>query len=153
MKAWLLEHLRRPAFTPLGCAALAEDAQHLFEPLPNVEYAAHLKTLSLRCTSRMHDNSPAAIHVDGTARVQLVTEQSQPGMYSVLREYKHLTGLACVVSINMSLGSEPLACSPLDAIRVFLAGKIDYLAMGEFLIAAPQRVSSPSFDGQHVTST
>lgn len=150
MKDWLVQHLRRPPFAQLGCAALAEDAPQLFEPTPNIEFDAQFKSYSFRCTPQMHDSSPAAMHIDGTARAQWVTPQSQPDLHRILQEYKQRTGLSALISTNLSRGNEPLACSPHQALRVFLASEIDYLAMGDFLIAAPQRTAQPVWNTPQV---
>jgi carbamoyltransferase len=85
----------------------------------------------------MKRDSPAAVHVDGTARPQLVTERSNPSFYRILREYMALTGLPSVINTSFNMHEEPIVCTPDDAVRAFLQGNLDYLAMGDFIVAHP----------------
>jgi carbamoyltransferase len=67
----------------------------------------------------------------------LVSAESNLSFYRILTAYKRLTGLSSVINTSFNMHEEPIVCSPNDAIRSFLAGGIDYLAMGDFLVAAP----------------
>ncbi len=135
---WLNERLHRTEFMPFAPATLAEDAHSCYQRLAGAEKAAQFMTVTFDCTPWMRKNSPAAVHIDGTARPQLVSAESNPGFYKILREYKHLTGLPSVINTSFNMHEEPIVCSPHDAIRSFLAGGIDYLALGEFLVASPE---------------
>jgi carbamoyltransferase len=77
------------------------------------------------------------VHVDGTARPQLVSAETNRGFYRILTEYKRLTGRSSLINTSFNMHEEPIVCTPRDAVRSFLAGGIDYLALGEFLVAAP----------------
>ena len=101
------------------------------------EYAAQFMTLTFDCTEKMKETSPAAVHIDGTARPQLVTEQSNPSFHRILREYHALTGIPSVINTSFNMHEEPIVCSPDDAIRAFLQGNLDCLAIGNFLVVHP----------------
>jgi carbamoyltransferase len=122
---------------PFAPATLAEDASECYEDLPGAEFAAQFMTITFNCTAKMKRQCPAAVHVDGTARPQLVSEQTNPGFYRILREYKRLTGISSMINTSFNMHEEPIVCTPHDAVRSFLAGGVDYLAIGEFLVAAP----------------
>jgi carbamoyltransferase len=85
----------------------------------------------------MKADSPAAVHVDGTARPQLVTASSNPSFHKVISEYHRLTGIPSVINTSFNMHEEPIVCSPDDAIRAFLQGNLDYLAIGDSLAAHP----------------
>jgi carbamoyltransferase len=75
--------------------------------------------------------------VDGTARPQLVSADSNPSFYRILTEYHQLTGIPSLINTSFNMHEEPIVCSPDDAIRAFLQGNLDYLAIGDFLVAHP----------------
>jgi carbamoyltransferase len=76
--------------------------------------------------------------VDGTARPQIVRRATNASFHRVLEEYRRLTGLGTVVNTSFNMHEEPIVASPDDAVRAFLQGHLDYLAMGPFLVENPQ---------------
>ena len=134
---WLNQRLGRTEFMPFAPVTLAEDRHAYYKEVDGAEYAAQFMTITFDCTERMKRESPAAVHVDGTARPQLVTERSNPSLYRVLQEYRSLTGLSCLINTSFNMHEEPIVCSPEDAIRAFLQGNLDYLAIGSLLVPHP----------------
>ena len=105
--------------------------------MDGAEYAAQFMTVTFDCTAEMTQTSPAAVHVDGTARPQLVTSTSNPSFHRILTEYHRLTGIPSVINTSFNMHEEPIVCAPDDAIRAFLQGNLDYLAIGNFLVEHP----------------
>jgi carbamoyltransferase len=134
---WLNQRLGRTEFMPFAPATLYEHRRDCYENIDGGEYAAQFMTLTFDCTPEMKRTSPAAVHVDGTARPQLVTEGATPGFHRILTEYYRLTGVPSVINTSFNMHEEPIVCSPQDAVRAFLQGNLDYLAMGPFLVAHP----------------
>ena len=54
-----------------------------------------------------------------------------------LTEYYRLTGIPSVINTSFNMHEEPIVCTPEDAIRAFLQGNLDYLAIGDFLVEHP----------------
>jgi carbamoyltransferase len=77
---------------------------------------------------------PAVTHVDGTARVQTVTEKVNPRYYQLIREFEKITGVPVIVNTSFNVRGEPIVCTPQDALRCFFTTGIDVLVMGDFLI-------------------
>ena len=134
---WLNQRLGRTEFMPFAPATLVEHRHDCYRNIDGAEYAAEFMTLTFDCTERMKRESPAAVHVDGTARPQLVTPRSNPSFHRLLTEYHRLTGLSSVINTSFNMHEEPIVCTPDDAIRAFLQGNLDYLAMGDLLVAHP----------------
>jgi carbamoyltransferase len=134
---WLNQRLGRTEFMPFAPATLNEARHECYKNVDGGEYAAQFMTLTFDCTEDMKRTSPAAVHVDGTARPQLVTETSNPSFHAILTEYRKLTGIPSVINTSFNMHEEPIVCSPDDAIRAFLQGNLDYLAIGDFLVAHP----------------
>lgn len=147
---WLNARLGRTEFMPFAPATLFEDRHQCYEHVDGAEFAAQFMTITFDCTPWMIEHCPAAVHVDGTARPQLVTEQANPSFYAILRNYKALTGLPCIINTSFNMHEEPIVCSPQDAVRAFVKGQLDYLAMGNFLIGAesPRQAKRTSQRGE-----
>jgi carbamoyltransferase len=134
---WLNQRLGRTEFMPFAPATLYEKRHDCYKNVDGGEHAATFMTLTFDCTDSMKRDSPAAVHVDGTARPQLVSETSNPSFYKVLSEYYRITGIPSVINTSFNMHEEPIVCTPEDAIRAFLQGNLDYLAIGDFLVEHP----------------
>lgn len=134
---WLNQRLGRTEFMPFAPATLFEKRHECYQNVDGAEYAAQFMTITFDCTEKMKRISPAAVHVDGTARPQLVTATGNPSFYRILREYYELTGIPSIINTSFNMHEEPIVCTPDDAIRAFLQGNLDYLAIGDCLVAHP----------------
>ena len=134
---WLNQRLGRTEFMPFAPATLYEHRDACYHGMAGGEYAAQFMTLTFDCTEAMKRDCPAAVHVDGTARPQLVSAQGNPSFHRILIEYYRLSGIPSVINTSFNMHEEPIVCSPDDAIRAFLQGNLDYLAIGDFLVEHP----------------
>lgn len=130
---WLNKRLHRTEFMPFAPVALVEKASMLFNGLEGKEHACKFMTIIVECTEWTKEHCPAIVHVDGTARPQLISEEINPSMYRILTYYEELTGLPIMVNTSFNMHEEPIVCSPSDAVRAFLASGLDYLAIGPYL--------------------
>jgi carbamoyltransferase len=134
---WLNARLQRTEFMPFAPATLARFAGRCFEGLRGAEHAARFMTITFDCTSTMRRDSPGVVHVDGTARPQLVDEQSAPDLHGIIAAYHRKTGIPSIVNTSFNMHEEPIVCTPADAIRAFQQGGLPYLAIGDFLVRGP----------------
>lgn len=130
---WLNKRLGRTEFMPFAPVAMQEHTSKLFKDFEGTEHACKFMTIILDCTDWMKENCPAVVHVDGTARPQIVSKEINPGIHRVLSLYEQATGVPVIVNTSFNMHEEPIVCSPEDAIRAYLASKLDYLAIGPFL--------------------
>jgi carbamoyltransferase len=135
---WLNKRLGRTEFMPFAPVTRAAAASRCYEGLAGAEHAAEFMTITFDCTPWMRATCPAAVHVDGTARPQLVRPEINPGYDAVLAEYEKLSGVPCLINTSFNMHEEPIVCSPQDAIRAFRLGKLDALAIGPFLVENPE---------------
>jgi len=135
---WLNHRLARTEFMPFAPSTLAEHAERCFEHVEGACDAARFMTITFDCTREMRERAPGVVHVDGTARPQLVSAADNPSYYRIIRELMRLTGLPTVVNTSFNIHEEPIVCSPEDAVRAFLKGHLDLLALGPFLAKSPQ---------------
>lgn len=130
---WLNARLRRSEFMPFAPLTLAEDADACYARLGGSRAAATYMTITFDCTDRMRREAPAAVHVDGTARPQLLSPADDPECHRILLEHRRLAGASSVVNTSFNLHEEPIVCSPADAVRAFREASLDALALGPFL--------------------
>jgi carbamoyltransferase len=134
---WLNVCLRRTEFMPFAPSTLAEHAGACYEDLGGAEDPARFMTMTFQCTPWMAKRCPGVVHLDGTARPQLVRRADNPSYHTIIDEFRKLTGLPTVINTSFNIHEEPIVCSPDDAIRAFLVGHLDYLAIGNHLVRNP----------------
>jgi carbamoyltransferase len=138
----------RESFRPFAPSVLAEDVKDYFDlaqPSPYmlvvaavaetqriVADAADAKGLDLLKVQR--STIPAVTHVDHSARVQTVTEQSNAPYHRLLTAFKDATGCPVLVNTSFNVRGEPIVESPRDAYACFMRTDIDLLALGGFLL-------------------
>lgn len=77
---------------------------------------------------------PAVVHVDGSGRLQTVSQKQNPLYYELIREFHKLTGIPIVLNTSFNLKGEAVVSSPTDALRTFFSSGLDALVLGSFLV-------------------
>jgi carbamoyltransferase len=77
---------------------------------------------------------PAVTHIDYSARVQTVSQETNPDYYSVIKAFEQLSGCPVIVNTSFNVRGEPIVCTPADAYQCFMRTHIDYLVLGPFLL-------------------
>jgi carbamoyltransferase len=134
---WLNQCLDRTEFMPFGPATLVEHAAGCYRGLNGAEDPARFMTITFDCSEKMKSESPGVVHMDGTARPQLVDRETSPDFHAILRAYHHITGIPSLINTSFNMHEEPIVCDPEDAVRAFREGGLDYLAIGDWLVANP----------------
>lgn len=86
----------------------------------------------LKC---VNSDIPAVTHVDHSARIQTVHEETNPAFYRVIRAFEDITGCPMVINTSFNVRGEPIVESPEDAYRCFMRTGIDCLVLGSFLLS------------------
>ncbi len=131
---WLNQQLKRSEFMPFAPAVLAERAKDCFLGLTGREYTSHFMNITVDCSDYFRRTCPASVHIDGTARPQLVDARSNKSFHRILQEYEKLTGIPAIINTSFNMHEEPIVCSPQDATRAFQLGQLNALAIGDYLI-------------------
>ena len=82
---------------------------------------------------------PAITHVDYSARVQTVHEDTNPRYHKLLTAFDARTGCGVLVNTSFNVRGEPIVCTPEDAYRCFMRTEMDYLVLGNILLAKPDQ--------------
>ena len=130
---WLNKRLRRTEFMPFAPSTLAEDAEKYFIGVDGARDTARFMTITFDCTEEMKRTCSGVVHVDGTARPQLVSASDNSSYHKIIREFKRITGISSIVNTSFNIHEEPIVCTPEDAVRAFQTGHLDVLAIGPFL--------------------
>ncbi|MDA0241060.1 MAG: carbamoyltransferase, partial [Proteobacteria bacterium] len=74
------------------------------------------------------------VFVDGSGRLQTVSQKMNPRFHRLISAFKNLTGVPVVLNTSFNLNGEPIVCDPTDAIRTFHSCGLDVLAIEDWLI-------------------
>jgi len=119
---------QREPFRPFAPAVLVERAAEFFE----IDQPDPFMTTAPRVRADKTHLIPAAVHVDGTARIQTVNRSDNPRYYDLIQEFARRTGVPVILNTSFN-AKEPIVASPADAVSCFLRSGIDVLAIGDFL--------------------
>lgn len=134
----LNRQLRRTEFMPFAPITRREDAERVYRDLAGAERAAEYMTITLDAAAELEETCPALVHVDGTARPQLVDAAVNPFLHAVLTEYERLTGRGSVINTSFNIHEEPIICSPEEALLGFAEAGLDALFLQGHLIEFQQ---------------
>jgi len=137
---WLNEKLKRTEFMPFAPVTMSDHAEECYKNIKGIEYTAKFMTIAVDCTDFMKKTSPGVVHIDGTARPQLVSRVDNESYFRILEEYYKITGIPGIINTSFNMHEEPIVCSPDDAVRAFLESRLDYLAIGPFLVPLPGKM-------------
>ena len=77
---------------------------------------------------------PAVTHVDGSARVQTVSQDNNPVYYQLIQKFYERTGCPILINTSFNVRGEPIVCTPKDAYRCFMSTEMDVLVMDELIL-------------------
>jgi carbamoyltransferase len=123
----------RELFRPFAPVVLEEDAARVFD-LGRKQRSPYM-TFVFPVRPEYQKLIAAAIHVDGTSRIQTVTDESNPVLAALLREFTARTGVPCLVNTSFNVAGEPIVCAPADAVACFIATDLDHLIIGDFVVS------------------
>jgi carbamoyltransferase len=153
----------RESFRPFAPAVLADRASDYFELDGASPYMLLVAPVSERVTLAAKPNGdnarglaklqiprstiPAVTHVDLSARVQTVSRDNNPRFYDLIARFGEITGDPVVINTSFNVRGEPIVCTPSDAFRCFMRTEMDYLVIGNFVLAkANQNIATDAAD-------
>lgn len=118
----------REAFRPFAPAVLESKAREHFDldhPSPFM-----LET----CEVISPIDLPAITHIDGSARVQTVTAETNPRFAALLEEFDRRTGCPILLNTSFNMRGEPIVCTTFDALMSFVRCRIDCVVVEDFVL-------------------
>ncbi|MBK69560.1 MAG: carbamoyl transferase [Legionellales bacterium] len=120
---------KRESYRPFAPAVLNEDKNTFFK----MNYDSDYMILSADVVNDKKKLIPAVTHVDGTARVQTVKKDLNYKFWSLINEFKNLTGMPILLNTSFN-ENEPIVCHPKEAIECFLRTDLDFLILQNFIV-------------------
>lgn len=120
----------REGFRPFAPSVLEERVGEFFES----DYPSPFMLFTYKIKEDKQKVIPAVTHVDGTGRLQTVSETTNPLYWNLINEFCKITGIPVILNTSFNVAGEPIVCSPHDAINCFLNSGIDVLVMDNFLV-------------------
>jgi carbamoyltransferase len=121
----------REKFRPFAPSVPVESAAEYFE-LIRPESPFMLLVVPVR--PEMRALIPAVTHVDGTARLQTVREDTHPVFHRLLVEFGRRSGVPVLLNTSFNVRGEPIVCTPRDALSCYFRTGLDALVIGPFII-------------------
>ena len=140
----------RESFRPFAPAVLREDVADWFELSSDSPYmlvvadvredkrrrmtAEELALFGIDKLNVARSEIPAVTHVDYSARIQTVHNETNPRFHRLLSAFKALTGCPVLVNTSFNVRGEPIVCTPEDAFRCFMGNELDLLVVGNCVL-------------------
>ena len=133
----------REPFRPYAPVVRAQDGDLYFENIGKNDLS--FMSFNPKVRPAWRDVMASAMHVDGTARAQTVTEKQNPWLAAVLTEFQKVKGYGALLNTSFNIKGKPMVASISDALAAFLATDIDFLLIEDWLFTKPQgrQFSSP----------
>ena len=155
----------RESFRPFAPSVLMEDVQDWFDYKTESPYMLIVADLNknkrrvLKTNKKnlfgldlLHLNRsyvPAITHVNYSARIQTVHEETNPIYHRMISNFKEKTGCPIVINTSFNVRGEPIVCSPTDAFKCFMGTELDILVIGNFFLIKSDQNSLLMADYKH----
>lgn len=135
----LNKRLDRSEFMPFAPYVLEEDAARVFEIGPLNSYAARFMTITCAVKPEWRGRIPAVVHVDNTARPQIIRDSENQTFAAILREFRRRTGLPVLVNTSFNVHEEPIINRPQECRRALLEDRVDFVVTKSAVYVKQQR--------------
>lgn len=140
---------KREAFRPFAPAVLEEDVLDYFDvPIDRGSFAFMSFVVRVRQDKRALLG--AVTHVDGSARLQTVSRETNPRFWRLLQQFKARTGIPCLLNTSFNNNAEPIVESVADGIVTCLTTELDYLVVNDYLVTK-RRIDWTSLAGLRIS--
>ncbi len=119
--------LERSEFMPFAPVVAADDADTLFDIGRVTREASRFMTVTCNVRPEWRERIPAVVHVDGTARPQVIARGENPLYFDILRAYRDATGIPALVNTSFNAHEEPIIDTPAQCARALLDDRVDYV--------------------------
>jgi len=133
----LNNRLDRTEFMPFAPVVREERVQDVFELPASLHYTARFMTVTCDVKPEWRDKIPAVVHVDGTARPQIVRRVDNPVYYGILEAYERATGIPVLINTSFNVHEEPIVNHPREALKALASERVDFVVTDRSVWAMP----------------
>lgn len=120
----------REPFRPFAPSAMSEYADKYFELVGDPRFMLY----TVDANERAQTEIPAVVHIDNTSRVQVVEKQNNLKYWSLINQFKEITGVPVVLNTSFNVKGEPIVCTPQEALKCFSATGLDVLYLQDYRV-------------------
>ena len=128
------DRLYRSEFMPFAPSVLDYRASDYFKNYRENHIASEYMTITYDVFEEKVAEIQAVVHIDNTARPQIVKSSKNKRYYNIIKAYEKLSGIGCIVNTSFNLHEEPIVESPTDALRAFEQNAIDVLILNDYVV-------------------
>ena len=121
----------REGFRPFAAIVLEEDCGKYFDSAFPNPYMLVVYNVRKEYLGKI----PSITHVDDSVRIQTVNRTENPQMRELLEAFKKETGYSVLINTSFNIKGEPIVCTPYDAVHSFARADMDYLIIGDLVVA------------------
>lgn len=127
---WLNKRLDRTEFMPFAPVVRAERVKDVFELPESLLYTGRYMTVTCDVKPEWREKIAACVHVDGTARPQIIRREDNPAYYDILAAYEAKTGVPVTINTSFNVHEEPIINKPEEAWTALRDERVDYVTTG-----------------------
>jgi carbamoyltransferase len=129
----LNERLERSEFMPFAPVVTAEKAAQVFDVTDVNRRACRYMTIACDVHTDWREKIAAVVHVDGSARPQIIERADNPLYYDIICAFERQTGLPVLVNTSFNVHEEPIVNSPAECIKALTDGRVDFVVTDQAL--------------------
>jgi carbamoyltransferase len=125
---------KREQYRPFAPVVLQENLREYFD-VAQPDGALPFMTFVVPVRESARTLLGATTHIDGTARVQSVSRETNPALWNLINEFAKLTGVPVLLNTSFNNDAEPIVDSVDDAVCCYLTTGLDFLVLGDYLVS------------------
>ena len=127
------KRLNRTEFMPFAPVTPIEHASKCYIGWKKNHVASKFMTRTYKCSKNFIKDHPAVVHIDGTARPQVISNKDNPSYYKIVKKYCEISGYKSLINTSFNLHEEPIVCFK-RRYCIFKRRAIDILIIGNFAV-------------------
>lgn len=131
----LNERLNRTEFMPFAPAVIDYMSKIYFPKYKDTIAAADYMTITYDVDPKFHELLQAVVHVDGTARPQIVKKETTPYYYEIIDHFYKITNCGAIVNTSFNAHEEPIVNTPKAAMNNLIKNRVDLLVLNDYLVS------------------
>jgi carbamoyltransferase len=131
----LNDRLERSEFMPFAPVVAEDDAAEVFELPAASRYASRFMTITCAVRDGWRQRIPAVVHVDGTARPQVIGRRENPLYFEILQGFAAATALPVLVNTSFNVHEEPIVNRPAECVQALTDGRVDFVVTAQGVYA------------------
>lgn len=128
------KRLDRTEFMPFAPVVPESDAADVFDVTSTNAYACRFMTITCNVKGQWAERIPAVVHVDNTARPQIITRDPNPLYFDILDAFKHQTGTPVLINTSFNVHEQPIINTPEEAATALVDDRVDFLVTRDAIL-------------------